>query len=107
MSSELVVTSSTRRGIGARPDFKGARREPQVDGLVFSCACGCGGHVLVDREPMERLEAYRLAHTARAKAKRWSAAVFGGACYVRGHEPMGIIGEAVRTGERTHLRATA
>lgn len=106
MSTELAIRD-VRVGIGARADFKGARRDAQTDGLVFRCSCGCGGHVLVQREPMERLEAYRAAHTARARAKHFSATVFAGLCYVKGHEPLGIIGESIRTGERVHLRATS
>jgi hypothetical protein len=103
-TTALLAPKDIIRGIVARPDFKGARNP---GGLVFACSCGCGGHVLVQREAMERLEALRAAHTATAKVKRYPAAVFGGACYVKGHEPLGIIGESVRTGERTHLRATS
>jgi hypothetical protein len=107
MSDQTALVKSTRAGIFARPDFKGARRDANTDGLVFACSCGCGGHVLVDRSAMERLEVLRAAHTATAKAKGYATAVFGNACYVKGHEPLGIIGESVRTGERTHLRATS
>lgn len=95
MSTELALI---QRGIATRPDFRGARAP---GGLVFDCACGCGGHALVDRENMEKLEAYRAARQASAKI------VFSGNVYIREHAPAGIVGEAIRTGERTHLRATS
>lgn len=107
-TEELVlVTDATRKGIGARADFVGRRQEGEADSLVFKCACGCGGHVAVDRVKMERLEAYRLAWLSRAKAKRIETPCFGGLAYVSGHEPMGIVGDSVRTGVRTQLRASA
>jgi hypothetical protein len=102
----VVVTDATRRGLGERADFVGRRQEDGVDGLVFRCSCGCGGHVVVDRVKMEKVEAYRRAFKARCESRGVSPG-FGGAVYVKGHEPMGILAETVRTGERTQLRATA
>lgn len=94
------------RGLGARADFVGLRGDGADARLVFKCACGCGGHALVSRSEMEKVEAYRTYLNAKA-ATAGRPHCFGGAVYVTGHEPLGIAFANTRCGERTHLRATA
>jgi hypothetical protein len=105
-----VNRDGIQRLIGARNDFHGLRRvkDPagnEVGMLVMTCACGCGGHVLIKATDFENVAAYTLDFAARMKTAQRAPAI-GTAVYVKGHEPLGIAAEQVRCGMRTQLRAS-
>lgn len=92
-------------GLGARRDFVGYRDK----GLIFTCACGCGGHALVDREGMEQLDAYIRTRPAPPRWAEREVTGRGGltsAVYITDHQPLGIAAEKIRCGARVALRAT-
>jgi hypothetical protein len=92
-------------GLGARADFVGYRDK----GLIFRCACGCGGHAMVDRAELEALDTYIAT---RPRAPRWAEREAGGRggltsrVYITDHQPLGIAAEKIRVGARVALRAT-
>lgn len=92
-------------GLGARADFVGYRDK----GLIFTCACGCGGHALVDRVGMEQLDAYIRDKGPSPKWAERDPGTRGGLTtnvYINEHQPLGIAAEKIRCGQRVALRAS-
>jgi hypothetical protein len=94
-----------------RRDWNGYRKDK---GHVFTCACGCGGHVLITpqqvgttlaiREHEQKVYGARPGRQGKDGEQR-GAMVAGDSFYVDGHEPMGL--HEARTGSRVALRATS
>jgi len=84
-----------------RKDWHGYRKDK---GHVFTCGCGCGGHVIVTNQQVGVTLVLREREQARTAKKPDAQVMAGDTFYVEGHEPMGVAD--VRTGQRTQLRAT-
>lgn len=87
-----------------RGDLIGYRSASGGDLMIFSCACGCGGHVGI---PVKQYAPIGRARAAAHARHGRDGAAFGRGFYIAGHAPDGIAASKARSGPRVALKATA